>query len=364
MWFGLLLSVLLCFLASFLWLFFLMALVTSHIIVFFLCLLLLTAVFKPNYHSGTLKLYFTIHALRSTQRLLSFYVRIPGFVPYECFVLPWPWGRCRGNIVIGLLFILAIKVRSCDSSTDSFTLIPFCHCLSLCPLSFLCVLEEWTSPWCKTGNLVDWLRWSCTFVSLFSVTYSHLSWELEISQSEVRALVHWTDWDGVVCTAWEREAERHSIDLVTKDVDRVEGYQVERGNKWDRVMEKMNLETFLGSCRAVSLPHAVGDPAPKERGRGIFKEIQWPFQLPSVSFTLTGLWFLPLHTLSEMWGCHQSKEMERLSCQLIITGSGPMTAACHSDTEPQPVKAGIGCNLSVRITLIKVALFKSNSRKI
>lgn len=33
-------------------------------------------------------------------------------------------------------------------------------------------------------------------------------------------------------------------------------------------MEKMNLETFLGSCGDVSLPHAFGDPAPKTKGGG------------------------------------------------------------------------------------------------
>lgn len=34
-------------------------------------------------------------------------------------------------------------------------------------------------------------------------------------------------------------------------------------------MERMNLETFLGSCGAVSLPRALGDLAPKEKGREV-----------------------------------------------------------------------------------------------
>lgn len=98
-------------------------------------------------------------------------------------------------------------------------------------------------------------------------------------------------------------------------------------------MEKMNLETSLGSCRAVSLPRALGDPAPKKKGGGFLRRYS-DISNYCQFFHFSGSAVLSLHTHSEMLGCHQNKRLKRLSCQLTITGSAPMTATCDRDTEP------------------------------
>lgn len=65
----------------------------------------------------------------------------------------------------------------------------------------------------------------------------------------------------------KRETERHAVDMETKD-ERVEGKRGISGGdrESDGEMEKMDLETVLGSCRAVRLPRALGDPAPTLKG--------------------------------------------------------------------------------------------------
>lgn len=132
-----------------------------------------------------------------------------------------------------------------------YSLLPLSLCLFFSPIFLFLVSSESKvvlGANLESGWLIEMKLFICESftVSLLSFTHSHLSREREISQSQVWALVHWTDWDRVVCTERESRRDRRSTWKLRMRIEWKDIRWRERIS--ERMMEKMNFSCQLQSC--------------------------------------------------------------------------------------------------------------------